>query len=186
VTVTASTAAVSAERWSRTDLCDRAAVLILFIVAALAALVFRDYGLGWDDYTHAQYGELLLALYRSGFTDDRALHFVNLEMYGGGFDMAAALLAKIIPIGLFEARRLAGAIVGLIGLVATWRIGRRVGGPLCGLIALVLLGSCPLYDGHMFMNPKDAPFATAMAILLLGLVRIFEEYPRPSLASSAL
>ena len=53
----------------------------------------------------------------------------------------------------------------------TWRIGRRVGGPLAGLIALVLLATCPLYYGHMFINPKDAPFAVAMAIFLLGLVR---------------
>jgi hypothetical protein len=161
-------------------------VLVLFIAAALAALTFRDYGLGWDDYTHAQYGELLLAFYGSGFTDQRAMSFVNLEMYGGGFDMAAALLAKILPLGLFETRRLAGAAVGLIGLFVTWRLGRRVGGPLAGLIALVLLATCPLYVGHMFMNPKDAPFATAMAILLLGLVRTFEEYPRPRAGTVAL
>ena len=98
----------------------------------VAALTFRDYGLGWDDYTHSQYGELLLALYTSGFRDTRALSFVNLYLYGGGFDMAAALLAKVLPFDLFETRRLAGAAVGLIGLFATWRIGRRVGGPLAG------------------------------------------------------
>ena len=28
---------------------------------ASALLTFRDYGLGWDDYTHSEYGELLLA-----------------------------------------------------------------------------------------------------------------------------
>ncbi len=178
--------APSSRQWSREEISDWAAVLVLFIVAALAALTFRDYGLGWDDYTHAQYGELLLAFYASGFTDERALSFVNLNMYGGGFDMGAALLAKILPLGLFETRRLAGAAVGLIGLFATWRLGRRIGGPLCGLIGLVLLAACPLYFGHMFMNPKDAPFAAAMAILLLGLVRAFEEYPQPRPASVAL
>jgi hypothetical protein len=30
------------------------------------------------------------------------------------------------------------------------------------------------------MNPKDAPFAVAMVILMLGLVRLAEEYPAPS------
>ena len=40
------------------------------------------------------------------------------------------LLHKIIPLELFETRRLLGAIVGLIGLAVTWRLGRRVGGPL--------------------------------------------------------
>jgi hypothetical protein len=38
----------------------------------------------------------------------------------------------------------------------------------------------------MFMNPKDAPFASAMAILLLGMVRAFQEYPRPVPATVAL
>ena len=118
--------------------------------------------------------------------DTRALSFVNLYLYGGGFDMAAALLAKILPFDLFETRRLVGAAVGLIGLAATWRIGRRIGGPLAGLIALVLLAACPLYYGHMFINPKDAPFAAAMAIFLLGLVRAIEQYPKPSPASLLL
>src|SRR5687767_12455829 len=130
---------------------DRLAWAALVLVAAVAALTFRDYGLGWDDYTHSQYGELLLALYSSGFRDTRALSFVNLYLYGGGFDMAAALLAKILPFDLFATRRLAGAAVGLIGLFTTWRIGRRAGGPLAGLLALILLATCPLYYGHMFI-----------------------------------
>src|SRR5947209_9837293 len=101
-------------------------------------------------------------------------------MYGCGFDMAAALLHKVIPLELFETRRLLGAIVGLIGLAVTWRLARRVGGPLAGLAALLLLALCPTFYGHMFMNPKDAPFAVAMVVLMLGLVRLAEEYPYPS------
>jgi 4-amino-4-deoxy-L-arabinose transferase-like glycosyltransferase len=158
---------------------DRVAVLILAGIAVVAEITFRDYGLGWDDYTHSQYGDLLLKLYGSGFADTRALSFVNLYKYGGGFDMAAALAAKVLPFGLFETRRLIGAAIGILGLFVTWRLGRRIGGPGAGLIALVLLAACPLFYGHMFMNAKDAPFATAMAVLLLGLVRAFDEYPRP-------
>ncbi len=161
-------------------LLDRAALFTLAVVAAVALLTFRDYGLGWDDYTHSQYGELLVALYASGFADTRALSFVNLYMYGGAFDMAAALMAKILPFDLFETRRLAGALVGLLGLFVTWRIARHVGGALAGLVALLLLALCPLYVGHMFVNAKDVPFAVAMAVLLLGLVRALDEYPAPS------
>jgi hypothetical protein len=165
---------------------DALAVGVLLCIAVIAASTFRDYGLGWDDYTHSQYGELLLKFYSSGFTDRRALSFVNLYMYGGGFDMSAAALHKVLPFGLFETRRLCGAVVGLIGFFVTWRIGRRVGGPLAGLCALLLLASWPLYYGHMFMNAKDAPFATAMAILLLALLRAFEDYPRPGATTIAL
>jgi len=160
--------------------CDDLAIFVLAAVALIASLTFRDYGLGWDDYTHAEYADLLLRMYGSGFKDAGALSFANLYMYGGGFDMAAALLHKVIPLELFETRRLLGAVVGVIGLAVTWRLGRRVGGPLAGLAALLLLALCPTFYGHMFMNPKDAPFAVAMVILMLGLVRLAEEYPQPS------
>src|SRR5580700_367573 len=96
----------SAER-----VADALALCILVAVAIIAALTFRDYGLGWDDYTHAEYGGLLLNLYASGFSDQRALSFVNLYAYGGGFDLASALAAKVSPFGLFETRRLMGAAV---------------------------------------------------------------------------
>ncbi|UGY01797.1 glycosyltransferase family 39 protein [Bradyrhizobium quebecense] len=160
--------------------CDDLAFVVLGVVAVVAGLTFRDYGLGWDDYTHAEYADLLLRMYGSGFKDTGALSFANLYMYGGGFDMAAALLHKVIPLELFETRRLLGAIVGVIGLAVTWRLARRVGGPLAGLAALLLLALCPTFYGHMFMNPKDAPFAVAMVVLIMGLVRLIEEYPAPS------
>jgi hypothetical protein len=165
------------------SLIDSAAVGVLFVVAAVAALTYRAYGLGWDDYTHAQYGELLLKYYGSGLSDRRALSFVNLYMYGGGFDMAASLLNKILPSDLFATRRLFGAIVGLAGLFVSWRLARRLGGPIAGLVALILLATCPLYYGHMFINAKDAPFAVAMTMLLFGLVRALQEYPRPRIAT---
>ncbi len=165
---------------------DALALCVLAVTAVIALATFRDYGLGWDDYTHSQYGALLIDLYKSGFRDQRALSFVNLYMYGGGFDMIATLAAKVLPFGLFETRRLVGASIGLIGLFATWRLGRRLGGPFAGLIALVLVATCPLYYGHMFINAKDGPFAAVMAIALLGLVRAFEEYPKPTPATLAL
>ena len=165
---------------------DAGAIGILVLAGAIALLIFRDFGLGWDDYTHSQYGDLLVSLYASGFADKRALSFVNLYMYGGGFDLLAALTAKVLPFGLFETRRLIGAAVGLIGLFVTWRLGRRLGGPLAGLIGLVLLATCPLYYGHMFINAKDAPFAVASVIALYGIVRAFETYPRVTPATVAL
>jgi hypothetical protein len=167
----------------RLDFC---AIGVLVLTGVIAAATFRDYGLGWDDYTHSQYGDLLVSLYSSGFADKRALSFVNLYMYGGGFDLFAALAAKILPFGLFETRRLVGAAVGIVGLLVTWRLGRRLGGPLAGLIGLVLLASCPLYYGHMFINAKDGPFAVTSVIALLGIVRAFGEYPRATPATVAL
>jgi Dolichyl-phosphate-mannose-protein mannosyltransferase len=182
----AASLALESKSISSAPLFDRLAIGVLVAVAAVALATFRDYGLGWDDYTHSQYGALLVSLYRSGFGDQRALSFVNLYMYGGGFDMVATLAAKILPFGLFETRRLVGAAVGLLGLFATWRLGRRLGGPMAGFFALLMLATCPLYYGHMFINAKDGPFAAVMMIALLGLVRAFQEYPRTTPPTIAL
>jgi 4-amino-4-deoxy-L-arabinose transferase-like glycosyltransferase len=174
------------ERRPTARIADGLALAIIAAVAIIAAFTFRDYGLGWDDYAHAEYGGLLLNLYSSGFTDQRALSFVNLYAYGGGFDLLSALAAKVLPFDLFETRRLVGAVVGLIGIFITWRLGRRIGGALAGLIAVALLVTCPLYYGNMYINAKDAPFAVAMVFLTLALVRAFEEYPRPSPINCAM
>ena len=149
-------------------------------VALIAALTFRDYGLGWDDYTHAQYGDLLLSLYALGLPRHaRAVVRQSLSLrrrlrHGGGAARQGPAVRSVRDAAARSAPRSA-----LIGLAVTWRIGRRIGGPLAGLLALVLLATCPLYYGHMFINPKDAPFAVAMAIFLLGLVRLLEQYPKP-------
>jgi hypothetical protein len=165
---------------------DALAGAALAILALVAAWTFRDYGLGWDDLTHSQYGQLLLDFYGSGFSDTRALSFVNLYMYGGGFDMAAALIAKLLPFDLFETRRLFGAAVGIVGIAVTWRIARKLGGPLAGLAALLLLATCPLYYGHIYINPKDAPFAVAVVFLIACMMRAVTEYPRPTFTTAAV
>ena len=165
---------------------DATAWAVLAALGVVALLTFGDYGLAWDDYSHGRYGEYLLAYYTSGFTDMRAFDLYNLHFYGGGFDLVAAIFDKIMPFDLFVTRRLTGALVGLAGLFVVWRTARRLGGPVAGLAALVLLAATPLYYGHMFINAKDTPFAVAMAFLAYATVRNFEEYPRPRIPTILL
>ena len=95
----AKSGSASANTFAVARRLDALAIATLVVVAVIAAFTFRDYGLGWDDYTHSQYGSLLVSLYKSGFADKRALSFVNLYMYGGGFDLLATLSAKVLPFG---------------------------------------------------------------------------------------
>ncbi|MFG1461807.1 glycosyltransferase family 39 protein [Xanthobacter sp. DSM 24535] len=160
---------------------DRFALALIAALFLLAVFTFGDYGLGWDDFTHSQYGDLLYKYFNSRLSQDRVFSFVNLYYYGGGFDLIAAAIHKWIPAAdIFSVRRLLGATVGIIGFAIVWRTGRRLGGPVCGLIALCLLVICPLYYGHMFMNAKDAPFAVAVAGLLYSVVRALDEYAKPT------
>ncbi|MBP2148281.1 MULTISPECIES: ArnT family glycosyltransferase [Xanthobacter] len=162
-------------------IADACAVVLIAGVAVIAALTFSDYGLGWDDFTHSQYGDLLYSYFSSGLTERKVFSFVNLYYYGGGFDLAAAAIAKALPfVDVFDIRRLLGALVGIIGFLLVWRTGRRLAGPWGGLAAVALLMICPLYYGHMFMNAKDAPFAVAVAGVLYACVRAFDEFPQPS------
>jgi hypothetical protein len=170
-----------AKRWP-----DACAIAVLAAVAFIAAATFQDYGLGWDDWIQSQYGHLLVSLYSSGFTDKRAFSLDNLYMYGGGFDLLATLSSKILPFDPYATRRLLGAAIGIVGLFAVWRLTRRLGGPLAGLIALILLATCPLFYGHMFINCKDAPFAVVMMLALLGTVHAIVQYPHPRPATVAL
>lgn len=152
---------------------------LLAVLLGISLLTFRDYGLGWDDYAHAHYGKLLYLFYVSGMKDLSAFSFSNLFFYGGGFDLAAEALHRATSLELFDARRLVGALVGIAGLFVVWRLTRRIGGPVAGLIAVTLLAITPAYYGHMFINAKDIPFAVAMIFLLYTLVRAFSEYPKP-------
>jgi len=79
-------AAFPSKKLASSPVSDRLAIAAIGIVGVLALLSFRDYGLSWDDYVHAEYGDLLLSFYASGFRDQRALSWVNLYYYGGGFD----------------------------------------------------------------------------------------------------
>src|SRR5258708_12501397 len=105
-------------RRSLEQTCDDLALLALAVVGLIAAFTFHDYGLGWDDYTHAEYADLLLPMYGTGFKDTGALSFANLYMYAGGFDMVPALLNKAIPPELFEPLPLPAPPVALIAFSA--------------------------------------------------------------------
>ena len=168
-------------RFARLDAAplDVAAYAVLCALVLIALFTFKDYGLGWDDFAHSQYGEMLYSYYVSGFSDLRAFNFVNLHYYGGGFDIVATLLGKVLPLNMFDTRRLLGAIVGILGMAVVWRTARRLGGPGAGLAALLLIATAAPYYGHMFVNAKDTPFAVSMIFLIYALVRAFDEYPKP-------
>jgi len=132
---------------------------IFAIVTVLIFATFRDYGISWDEWLQNTYGEKLLAFYASGLTDTSAFDFSNLFLYGGFFDLTAALLNLVSPFGVYETRHLLGGLIFLAGLVGGWKLARLFAGERAGLIALICLATTPLLYGHGFINPKDSPLA---------------------------
>ena len=164
-------------------LFDDLSWLWLLGVTVLAALTYREYGIIWDAEVQDQYGHKLLNWYLSGFQDRSAFQFQNLYLYGGAFDLTAAALNLVSPLGEYETRSLLGALVGVLGLAGCWRLARLLGGERAGFFALVLLTLTPDYYGHAPINPKDAPFAVGMIWCLYLSCRSVAELPRPSLTT---
>ncbi len=163
------------DRW-----CDRLAFLLFAGLLVLVVWIFGDYGVTWDEPPHIVYGNLIGRYYQSGLQDLAALEFRTNYYYGGGYDAFAAAFRTIaMPMSGTRAVHLLGGLVGVLGVIGTWRLGRRFAGPFAGLVAALLLVCNPVYFGHMFNNPKDLPFAVGYVWALDALIAVIAALPRP-------
>lgn len=174
----AASAEIDMARW-RLPSWDGLACLLFGVVAVLALLTFQDYGVTWDEDGHMWYGVFVLNYYLSGFTDLRSFHWMDFYNYGAVFDAIAAAINTISPFGTYETRHLLNALVGVVGLIGTWKLGRVLGGPRAGFLAALFLAMTPNYYGQMFNNPKDIPFAAGTVWALYYLVAMIPALPRP-------
>jgi len=156
---------------------DSWARIVLLLIAALIVLTFRDYGITWDEELQSQYGLAVVDYYLSFFHDHRYADIFNLYLYGGMFDGFASIFDRFTPFSLYETRHLLNALMGLLALWGTWRLGRFVGGGAVGLMALVMLALTPMFYGHMFNNPKDIPFTAGIVWSLYYMGRCFAQFP---------
>lgn len=156
---------------------DLLSALIGGVVLLLVLATFRDYGITWDETWHMTYGQHVIAWYSSGFVDDGAMTYRADYLYGGGFDGLGYLARQISPMGAYPSVHLFGALVGCMGLLGSWKLGRLLGGALGGLLTLLLLVLTPVWYGHMFNNPKDLPFAVGYVWALYYLIRVFRCLP---------
>jgi hypothetical protein len=152
---------------------------LVVLATVLVLLTFRDYGVTWDEDAHNWYGNFVLDYYLSFFGDETALHWRDLYNYGAAFDMIAAVLNRVSPIGVYETRHLLNGLVGIFGLVGCYKLARAASGTRAGFIAALFLLLTPNYYGQMFNNPKDIPFAVSVVWATYYMVRIVPSLPRP-------
>ena len=164
---------------ARADRYDLAAVLLLGCLVLLVAFTFGDYAISNDEEVQQHYAELIIAYYRSGFTDEALFHFRNLYLYGGLFDLIAVGLEKLLPLDIYAVRHLLTALTGVGGIAAVWATARTIGGPRAGLLAAAAIALCGTWYGAMFNHTKDIPFAAAMMAATYLLVLIGRQLPRP-------
>nr|WP_281502851.1 glycosyltransferase family 39 protein [Ancylobacter crimeensis] len=170
-----------ARAWRSARLTRLASLGLFAALTAFVLLTFRDYGISNDEPVQHTYGQLLLTWYASGFTDDRAFHYINLYLYGGLFDMIAAGLEHVVPLPVYEWRHLLSAMFGLFGFVGVWKLARLLGSEKAGILAVALLAVTGMYGGAMFTHTKDVPFAAFMVwslYCITALVVRLPEQPR--------
>ena len=161
------------------DPSDLAAVLLLAGLLALVLLTFKEYAVSNDEGVQHHYGELIIAYYKSGFTDRSVFDFQNLYLYGGLFDIIAVLLAHVLPFDPYDIRHVLSALAGIGGVAATCATARMIAGPRAGLLAAIALTLCGVWYGGMFNHTKDVPFAAAMMGATYYLLRAARDLPDP-------
>ncbi len=157
--------------WTR-DPWLAASLLGLLCLLVAAAAFASDAGITLDERSLVDYGNGIVAWYRSGFTLRAATKDGILVIYGGLFDLIAQTLARHSPLGVYETRHLLSALAGVLGVVATWKLAAQLGGTRAGFLAALMLAATPAWFGHGLFNPKDIPFGAAAAFYTYACVRI--------------
>jgi hypothetical protein len=172
-------------RISSKSVWDRLTLALFALAVLVVVLTYRAYGVTWDEDCQNWYGNLVLTYYLWLFGAGPPPHwellfqYADMYNYGALFDLIAAIVNKISPLGMFETRHLLNGLVGVVGLIGGWKLGRRLGGPRAGFLAALLLLLIPNYYGLMFNDPKDIPFAAGCIWATYYLVRIVPFLPRP-------
>ena len=142
---------------------DLAALALFAVLVALVLATYDYYAVSNDEQVQQAYGQLIIAYYRSGFTDQALFHFENLYLYGGLFDVLIVLVQQLVAfVDPYDMRHIVCALIGIAGIAAPtpprgWWRGRAP-----AAIAAYALAVCGPWYGAMFNHTKDIPFAAAM------------------------
>jgi hypothetical protein len=165
--------------FARFDAYDLATVVLIAALGVIALCTFKDYAITNDEEVQQRYGELIVAYYTSGLTEQGVFSFQNLYLYGGLFDIIAVALSHLVPIDPYDLRHILCALVGIGGISAAAATARLIAGPRAALIAAVGLSASGAWYGTMFNHTKDIPFAAAMTGATFVLIRIARRLPSP-------
>jgi Dolichyl-phosphate-mannose-protein mannosyltransferase len=167
-------------RMAGCDAYDLAGAVLLAALVVLVFATYDSYAITNDEPLQQHYGELIVAYYASGFTDQALFHYENLYLYGGLFDVLAVLVQHMLPFfDPYDIRHVLCALSGVAGIAATFATARLVAGPRAGMIAAYALAACGPWYGSMFNHTKDIPFAAAMMGATYFLFRAARDLPRP-------
>ncbi|MEO8621266.1 MAG: hypothetical protein ABI625_09395 [bacterium] len=163
---------------SHTESRKVTAATVAFLVAFLLVglLVFKDYGISWDEFPTRQFGVMYVEhLIPDAHTLDslRVSGGPAYERFGPVFEILLVRAEKLLPRmdirSTFMMRHLITFLVYFVGVVLFQRLCRRRFGPGISLLACVCLVISPLLFSHAFYNVKDIAFLTMFVASMLTL-----------------
>jgi len=172
-----------AKRWLRwltqCNVFDLASCIALAALVVVALWTFQDYAISNDEGVQHRYGELIVAYYKSGFTDKSLFKLDNLYLYGGLFDLLALALSYVVPVDPYELRHLLCALIGVGGIAAAGATARLIASPRAAFFTIVTLALCGSWYGAMYNHTKGIPLAAFMTGAMYFLIRASRDLPTP-------
>jgi len=167
-------------KWIATrNIFDLASCVALAALIGLALWTFQDYAISNDEGVQHRYAELIIAYYKSGFTDQSLFKFDNLYLYGGLFDLLALGLGHVLPVDPYELRHLLCALIGVGGIAAAAATTRMIASPRAAFFTIVTLALCGSWYGAMYNHTKGIPLAAFMTGAMYFLIRASRDLPTP-------
>ena len=160
----------------------RSATLALWVFAAcILTFTVKDYGMSWDEITRWTSGDLKLDYYKTLGTEGLSAWGVpgSGDKYPGLYDLPLAIYHDIYGGDRMLAGHLLCIVFGLVSVVGVSLLGCRFGGWKTGFFAAIALLTLPRFYGHIFINPKDIPFAATYLLGVYGAIHLAFKLPSP-------
>ena len=138
----------------------RCFLTIMLIALIAGALLARDYGQSWDEWTNYRYGEIYLkAYYDPESIDQAAIDYYHAPFYFMLWAALSKFIQSFLPwLQASGARHLTNYLCFLMGLIAFYSLALKLFEERIARVAAVLFGLQPFLFGHAFINQKDIPF----------------------------
>jgi|GEM_PF-2348438 4-amino-4-deoxy-L-arabinose transferase-like glycosyltransferase len=141
-----------------------ATAALLILLLGISLKTFSDYGMSWDEFYRNTEGAKKFAYYENAFSGHWQPYDNPEDNYPGFYDLVHQLLFKTGlfgpgSLGMVYSDHLLSAVFGILTVFGAYKVGKQLGGARTGFLSAFFLTLFPHFYGHMFINPKDIPFA---------------------------
>ncbi len=143
-------------------------ILLFLFALVMGALVYRDYGMSWDEPFQRTIGNVN---YNYVFNHDPSLLTFQDKEYGPAFELPLIFIEKWLHLtdtrDIYFMRHIATHIFFLVGVfcvyVLVYRLFRN---QFLACLAFIMIVLMPRLYAHSFFNTKDIPFLSALIICM--------------------